>query len=166
MAQETFRRHGLVLPTEAQWEFAMRARTTTPWPVPDRRALADVANLYDRTSADAGFLGDDPEDWNDGFVRLAPVGRFAPNGFGIHDMAGNVWEWCRDRFRARWGDLPRRPGDGELLVPADETIDFIARGGSFGFNALHARSAARAYQSGDSQNSYWGVRAARPVLPD
>ena len=98
------------LPSEAEWEYAARAGTTTRWFWGDRASdLCTHGNGYDR-SAEGGFRGD--RDWNaadcrDGMERTAPVGSFAPNAFGLHDMAGNVWEWVEDCWHDSYAGAPR-----------------------------------------------------------
>ncbi|MHC4934321.1 MAG: SUMF1/EgtB/PvdO family nonheme iron enzyme, partial [Planctomycetota bacterium] len=100
-------RYNLMLPTEAQWEHACRAGTDTPWFTGrELGALEKVANL-----ADASFASDAVAHWpftkeiDDGFVVHAPVGSLAANGFGLFDVHGNVWEWCRDT----WSGYPAEP---------------------------------------------------------
>ena len=102
------------LPTEAEWEYAARAGTTTPWFWGDRAANQCVhANGYDR-SAERGFdRGWTVADCRDGVERTAPVGSFAPNGFGLHDMAGNVWEWVADCWHDNYAAAPR---DGSAWI--------------------------------------------------
>lgn len=142
-------RGGFLMPTEAQWEYACRAGTSTPWFTGiDKNDLARFANL-----ADASFQqhtgGQLPaERWNDTFRLAAPVGAFEPNAFGLHDMHGNVWEWCRDRMTVNHTAAPLRAGDGfrELRSsPGQKLIDIrVTRGGSFYVVAAIARSAVRA----------------------
>ena len=87
------------LPTEAEWEYACRAGTTTRYySGDDPETLAKVGNV-----ADAAFKAKFP-DWeytikaNDGYVFTAPVGKFKPNAFGLYDMHGNAWQWCADWY--------------------------------------------------------------------
>jgi formylglycine-generating enzyme required for sulfatase activity len=155
------RRHGLVLPTEAQWEHACRGGTTWPWYAgPEARALAGHANLGDRWAArfNPSWL---KERWlDDGHYVHAPAGSYAANPFGLHDLAGNVAEWCRDWFGGY--DLPAREGDGLRLVHGF-TDTRILRGGAFDYAAEACRASRRDAWPPDTRSAAIGVRAARAL---
>jgi len=85
------------LPTDAEWEFTCRAGTTTAWTTGQaQESLRGFANLADRSLARESVVKVSTAPWDDGHAYTAPVGTFRPNGFGIHDVVGNVYEWCRD----------------------------------------------------------------------
>ena len=86
---------GKRLPTEAEWEFAARgglAGALYPWGNEFQPADRWMANTWQ-----GRFPGENTA--ADGYTGLAPVGRFPPNAYGLHDMSGNVWEWCADWYR-------------------------------------------------------------------
>jgi formylglycine-generating enzyme required for sulfatase activity len=91
------------LPTEAEWEYACRAGTTTRYySGDDPETLAKVANV-----ADAAFKAKYPGEKytikaSDGYVFASPVGSFKPNAFGLYDMHGNAWQWCSDWYGAEY----------------------------------------------------------------
>ena len=105
------------LPTEAEWEYAARgglAGKIYDW--------GDELNPDGKYAAN-WWQGSFParNTGEDGYVGLAPVGKFAPNGFGLYDMAGNVWEWCADWFDEKYyskssGINPTGPPNGEERV--------------------------------------------------
>ncbi len=151
--------HGLDLPTEAQWEYACRAGTTTLWHAGDSPAdMAGYCNTKDKT-AERFYprWGVSRVDFEDGYSGPAPVGSFAPNAWGMHDMHGNYWEWCRD-VRAAYTVDPR-PGDG-LREPQDPSRQVVRRGGSSGDDLRLSRCASRAFAERD-QPSRTTLRAAR-----
>jgi formylglycine-generating enzyme required for sulfatase activity len=86
------------LPTEAQWEYACRAGSTSAYPWGDDPAAgAGRANAADRAALQA-FPDRKAFAWDDGYVHTAPVASFQPNAFGLYDMIGNVWEWTADWY--------------------------------------------------------------------
>ncbi len=158
-------RLGLRLPTEAQWEYAARAETTTPWWTGnDERSVDGAANLADsfwKTSG--GPTAYAYVDWlDDGWATHAPVGTYRANGFGLHDVAGNVWEWCRDGYGSY--DAPVLPGDGlRDLPPSTDPRYRVYRGGGWSNLPVVARSANRYYETTEFRNFGLGVRPARPI---
>ena len=102
------------LPSEAEWEYAARAGTVTPWLWGDRATdLCSYANGYDRSADRALDRGWTTADCRDGVVHTAPVGSFSPNAFGVYDMAGNVWEWVEDCWHSNYAGAPR---DGSAWI--------------------------------------------------
>ncbi len=169
---EVLPRFALELPSEAQWEYAARAGTETPWHCgADSASIDRFANLADATAADMQMqLFELESQLDDGFGLHAPVGSFAPNGFGLHDVHGNVWEWCLDYHASNAyqpGVLPkedpvRRTPEREALGKGEPRV---ARGGAFAYTSFYARSSFRAEVAASHREFTYGVRPARPVLP-
>jgi formylglycine-generating enzyme required for sulfatase activity len=151
-------RQGLCLPTEAQWEYACRAGSTTTWPT--GAALASLqghANLADQSASAAGIAFEATLD--DDHAVHAPVGSLRPNAFGLCDTIGNVAEWCREPFSSLAYLLPAGEGDG--LRPVPEVSQRPLRGGSFEDLPKVATSAARAFAPATARTRTVGVRPAR-----
>jgi formylglycine-generating enzyme required for sulfatase activity len=136
------------LPTEAEWEYACRAGTTTAYFFGDDPKDLDRFAWFDKSS------GDTPH----------PVGRKAPNPWGLHDMTGNVAEWCIDlHHKDAYAHLPRdRPAIGPVLRPGAELYPHVVRGGSWDGRADSCRSAARrasdpSWNLVDPDRSIWWV---------
>jgi formylglycine-generating enzyme required for sulfatase activity len=156
--REAMLRLGLALPTEAQWEYAARAGTETPWWCgAAKESVARAGNLADVKYAAGINRMVITEAWSDGYMGPAPVGRFDPNPFGLYDVIGNVFEWCEDHY------------DSYLPSPIESSTgsrDRVYRGGSFGTPAVMARSANRVHFPATSNDDDLGVRPARSISTD
>jgi formylglycine-generating enzyme required for sulfatase activity len=162
-ADRWLRRHGLLLPTDAQWEYGCRAGTTTRWwPGPDAADLATAANVHDLTSAQSQPQWGTPAPFTDGFAGPAPVASFRANPFGLYCVHGNVWEWCQDWYAAEL--TAPRPGDG-LRASDPGTGLRVVRGGSYAVPERTARSAVRDRYAPTFRDSDLGVRPARALRP-
>ena len=137
---------GHALPTEAQWEYACRAGSTTRWSCgEDEAKLIEYAWYY----ANSGR-------------QTHPVGEKKPNGWGLYDMHGNVLEWCRDSYDSSFYQRPAaRQTDGANVEASASTRVF--RGGSRDLSAKYARSARRYWFQPGLRDFSLGFRLARPV---
>ncbi|MEM7205460.1 MAG: SUMF1/EgtB/PvdO family nonheme iron enzyme [Planctomycetota bacterium] len=149
----------LELPTEAQWEYARDEVDSTAWPA----CLRGAANVNDRDLARFGF-GRPAARWSDGYPCHAPVGSFRPNTSGLHDLIGNVGEWCRD-WRGAYA-LPVAPGSGERLVPDWDRTARVYRPGSWQSDSLvWYQTVMRSFSAAEVRSDYIGLRAARALAP-
>ncbi|MDJ0508175.1 MAG: formylglycine-generating enzyme family protein [Crocosphaera sp.] len=159
------------LPTEAQWEYACRAGTTTPFHFGET-ITTDLAN-YDGTDENwlgKGNYGQGPK----GIYRqqTTPVDYFnAPNAFGLSDMHGNVWEWCLDPWHNNYEDAPSNgqvwdQGKEDLYDNITKNLDVlleeertcVLRGGSWVTVPQNCRSADRSLNKRDSRGNGIGFR--------
>jgi len=163
-------RLGLQLPTGAQWEYAARAGNASPWwtgpaqTPPDGSGNFGDVRLFADKGANAGITRFDME-YDDGWAAHAPVDAFRPNAFGLHNVMGNVWEWCLDPAYDHVAAEPR-PGDG-LQVPRtpDPTKHSRElRGGAFLNSFMDSRSTFYWFQKEDSVTSVFGLRPARALV--
>ncbi len=159
---EVCQRLGLSLPSEAQWEYGARAGTDTPrWSGEDPTLLAEVANLADQSYRRFDLTAP-IEDWDDGVDNPARVGSYAQNQFGLHDVHGNVWEWCLDWYE---GYLVRSGVSlDSVLRDQGGSADRVNRGGGFNSLAVSARSANRGVAAPSIAGPDLGLRPARALL--
>jgi formylglycine-generating enzyme required for sulfatase activity len=132
LSQRTGRRYSL--PSEAQWEYACRAGSSTPFHYGDTLST-DLTNYIGYRTYANGPKGEFRQ-------QTTPVAHFPANAWGLHDMHGNVWEWCADQWH---GTYVSAPDDGRPWI--DETTDTnryrLLRGGSWGLSPRYCRSADR-----------------------
>ena len=127
---------GYRLPTEAEWDYACRAGTTTAYSFGDKI-----------TPKDANY-------WDSKIGKPVAVGSYKPNAFGLFDMHGNVWEWCED-----WhGEYPFAVTDPKGPATGNRRV---VRGGSSGYYGSFARSSDRYYSLPTNRGSLGGFRLAR-----
>ena len=122
------------LPTEAEWEYAARAGTTTAYSVPEPEGSD---NLEGKNLANCVGCG---SEWDK--TSTAPVGSFPPNAWGLYDMHGNVWEWVQDCWH---GNYENAPADGSAWLEANggDCGRRVLRGGSWNYYPASLRSAYR-----------------------
>ncbi len=148
------------LPSEAEFEYALRAGSHTAYPWPGGKPLEKTGNLAgDDASPSGRHWGDAFAGYSDGYWGPAPVAHFAPNAFGLYDMVGNVGEWTQDC----WHDSYRRaPENGSAWVNPGCTKR-VARGASWASSPDTARSAFRGSVDADDTNARLGFRVVRQL---
>jgi formylglycine-generating enzyme required for sulfatase activity/uncharacterized caspase-like protein len=137
------------LPTEAEWEHACRARTTTPFHFGETITtdLANfVGNYYAHSASKSQYR-----------KHTTEVGSFPANAFGLYDMHGNVWEWCLDHMHDNYRGAPT---DGRAWIDKTqaERAPHVLRGGSWYINPWYCRSASRLYNDAGERNNFIGFR--------
>jgi formylglycine-generating enzyme required for sulfatase activity len=147
LSQRTGRHYGL--PSEAQWEYACRAGSSTPFHFGETISPA-LAN-YDGNHAYA----DGPK--GDYRQQTTRVSFFPANPWGLHDMHGNVWEWCQDQWHNNYNGAPQ---DGSAWLDRDVTNDYkrLLRGGAWGDHPGYCRSAYRLHLRPGTVYYYVGLR--------
>ena len=146
--------------TEAEWEYAARGVTSAdaphpPYPWGDQ-ASHEYANYGTDQCCTARVEG------RDRWLYTAPVGKFPPNDFGLHDMHGNVWEWVEDPWH---DDYRGAPIDGRAWTEGGEASRRVVRGGSWNVDPESLRSASRVGVTSGYRNINLGFRVGRTLTP-
>ncbi|MCC5897356.1 MAG: formylglycine-generating enzyme family protein [Phormidium sp. BM_Day4_Bin.17] len=146
------------LPSEAEWEYACRAGTSTPFHFGET-ITTDLANYRGTDNKERDWSGSyGPGPKGEYREQTTEVGSFLANGFGLYDMHGNVWEWCADDWHDNYEGAPN---DASAWVNENRTeTQKVLRGGSWYNNPRICRSAIRNSNSPDFADNSFGFRVA------
>ncbi len=143
------------IPSEAEWEYACRAGSSTQYYWGNSGAETTMKRY-------CWFSGNANENhWTSPHAAEGgsqPVGTREPNGWGLYDMSGNVYEWCEDNYHSNYSGAPV---DGSAWLDEDYNVTRVIRGGDWINCADDCRSASRSFHGDDTQSLSWGFRVAR-----
>ncbi|BAY62508.1 serine/threonine protein kinase [Calothrix brevissima NIES-22] len=135
------------LPSEAEWEYACRGGTTTPFYFGET-ITTDLANYDGNYTYGSGLKGEYRKQTTD-------VGKFPANPFGLFDMCGNTWEWCQDEWHENYNSAPAK---NSAWLDKNNNKRRVLRGGSWYYNPRYCRSAYRFYNASDVRSTSAGFR--------
>ena len=145
------------LPSEAEWEYACRAGTNTPFHF-GASITTNLANYRgtDDKYQDKVYPGNYANEPKGKYLeKTTAIKSFPPNAFGLYDMHGNVWEWCEDDW---YSNYINAPGDGTAWPSRMSTNEKVIRGGSWNYFPHYCRSAFRGYVTRDNRSYRVGFR--------
>lgn len=158
LSRETGKPYRLL--SEAEWEYAARGGRTTRWPWGEGEAAAcRYANIAP-SGATAGQVPAADPGCDDGFATLARVGSLEPNGYGLYDMIGNVWEWVEDCSIIPY---PAQPVDGRAVQSEGACERRAVRGGSWRTRLSRQKPTFRGRDPETMQSQIFGFRVARDL---
>jgi len=148
------------LPSEAEWEYAARAGSTTsrPWG-DDPNDACIYANIADKTNGPNNMGWTNRANCSDGNFFTAPVGSFQPNFFGLYDMIGNVWEWTEDCWSPSYNNAPMDGGPWIL----SQCSNVVSRNSGWDSLPIYTRTAIRGHSDRTYRNSKGGIRLSRSL---
>ena len=160
LKQQNNEKYTFRLPTEAEWEYAARAGSQSMRYWGDASITAcEYANVGDQSTKQAYPVAHAFHECTDGYGNIAPVGQFLPNDFGLHDMLGNVWEWCEDNYNEAFylqevTDNPMNQTDSK---------NYSLRGGGWYSAPVYVRSGMRDGSPADDVRGNAGFRVVRDL---
>ena len=146
LSEQTGKRYRL--PSESEWEYAARARTETAY------SWGNEIGVNRANSVDSGSK------WSD--KKTSPVGSFAPNGFGLYDMHGNVWEWVEDCWHYNYEGAP---SDGSAWTSGGDSDRRVVRGGAWDSDPRDLRAAHRFSACPSERSGIGGFRLVLDLNP-
>lgn len=135
------------LPTEAEWEYAARAGTTTNYSFGDNASKLDDYAWFQENSGNIAH----------------PVGQKKPNPWELYDIHGNVWEWVQDEWQENYGDAPTNGSAWKSINVVTRNTNRVARGGSWNSASEHSRSAFRFYARQSDSSGDLGFRIVKDM---
>lgn len=153
---------GYRLPTDAEWEYACRAGTTTPFASGEKLDLKQ--SPASRNTAVPKVSAKQPDSADPSSVPLSPAQSNEPNQFGLHEMCGNLWEWCHDGYNeTTYQTFAGKLATDPIVEPAGKFR--ILRGGAGIAESGHSRPAIRLNRTPGSRVDYFGFRVVLPCGP-